>query len=66
MTDVPHSGWSRCVCGYQSKINKLQSDLEIAERRLTELGNNLQHALNDNYELRNRLGGKEKSEITAR
>lgn len=46
----------RCICGYQNKINKLKSDLEIAERRLKELGNNLQHALNDNYELRNRLG----------
>ena len=56
MTDVTHSGWGRCICGYQNKINKLKSDLEIAERRLEQLGNNLQHALNDNYELRNRLG----------
>jgi hypothetical protein len=48
----------RCICGYQNKINKLISDLEIAERRLKELGNNLQHALNDNYELRNKIGRK--------
>ena len=46
----------RCICGYQNKINRLKSDLEIAERRLMELGNNLEHALNANYELRNRLG----------
>ena len=56
MTDVTHSGWGRCICGYQNKINRLKSDLEIAERRLMELGNNLEHALNANYELRNRLG----------
>lgn len=55
MTDKPELPL-RCICGYQNKINKLISDLEIAERRLRELGNNLEHALNDNYELRNRLG----------
>ena len=48
----------RCICGYQNKINKLKSDLEIAERRLEELGNNLEHALNANYELRNKIGRK--------
>ena len=55
MTDKPELPL-RCICGYQNKINKLISDLEIAERRLRELGNNLEHALNANYELRNRLG----------
>ena len=51
----------RCICGYQNKINKLKSDLEIAERRLTELGNNLHHAINDNYGLRNKLGEEKKT-----
>jgi hypothetical protein len=55
MTDKPGLPL-RCICGYQNKINKLKSDLEIAERRLTELGNNLQHAITENYELRNKLG----------
>ena len=45
----------RCICGYQGQINRLKSDLEIAERRLTELGNNLQHALNADYEKRNEI-----------
>ncbi len=53
MTDSEFSGHGRCICGYQLKINRLISDLEIAERRLTELGNNLQHALNADYEKRN-------------
>ncbi len=45
----------RCICGYQNKIDKLKSELQIAERRLEELGNNLEHALNANYELRNKI-----------
>jgi hypothetical protein len=56
MTNAEFSGHSCCICGYQNKINRLMSDLEIAERRLTELGNNLQHAITENYELRNKLG----------
>jgi hypothetical protein len=55
MKDVPMLPL-RCICGYQGKINRLKSDLEIAERRLMELGNNLQHAITENYELRNKLG----------
>ncbi len=56
MTNAEFSGHGRCICGYQNKINRLISDLEIAERRLMELGNNLQHAITENYELRNKLG----------
>jgi hypothetical protein len=26
MTDVTHSGWGRCICGYQGKINRLEAD----------------------------------------
>ena len=43
----------------KQEISKLKSDLQIAERRLTELGNNLEHALNANYELRNKIGRNE-------
>jgi hypothetical protein len=56
MTNAEFSGHGCCICGYQNKINRLMSDLEIAERRLIELGNNLQHAITQNYELRNKLG----------
>lgn len=57
MSDLP----LRCICGYQPKINKLKSDLEIAERRLQQTINNLEHSITDNYALRNKLGEEKKT-----
>lgn len=57
MTDLP----LRCICGYQNKINRLETELEITERRLQQTINNLEHSITDNYALRNKLGEEKKT-----
>ena len=57
MTDLP----LRCICGYQSKINRLETELQITERRLQQTINNLEHSITDNYALRNKLGEEKKT-----
>jgi septal ring factor EnvC (AmiA/AmiB activator) len=57
MTDLP----LRCICGYQSKINRLETELAITERRLQQTINNLEHSITDNYALRNKLGEEKKT-----
>lgn len=57
MNDLP----LRCICGYQPKINRLETELEITERRLQQTINNLEHSITDNYALRNKLGEEKKT-----